>query len=634
MLPSPASSREDSFKSTSVFRHRATHSRHHIGNWSMATYKSDKPYEGSENILIGFDIGTTQSAVSFSYVSPCGYPEVHTVVKWPGQPESGGEAKIPTIIAYRDGKAYACGAEAREYFYDENFEIASWFKLHLHPQSMKVSDLPPAYGSPANEKPEIEIPPLPRHTTLTQVYSDFIDYLYKRTKIFFIETSPNGKGIWNRLENGILIVFCIPNGWGIYQQNIIRDAAIRAGIVNAENSVQRIKFVTESEASVHYAIAHTSNMDWLKERKLFAIIDAGGSTIDSTLYECKSSQPLQLEEVCTGDCIQAGGIFVDRAVRRMLENKLRRSLFSGDEYLKEMVDAFERKTKRSFDGTQSLNTVDFGRTRDNDSSHGIIKGRLGLTTVELSGVFEDTVRRTIDSLLNLLRGRKVQHVLLVGGFGGSPFLRKRLSDLLATHTAEIVSVEEYSKKAAAEGALVWYIKQLVASRVLKYTFGAEMGVDYNPRDELHRSRADLTYKNAQDTRRVRVFGVWAQKDTRVTRNWSTTFEYRPTWDRYPRHDYIYSIPVYIHEQNSTPPWVYDKSGQLLQGYKRVCTLKAQLREMIPAIQKANGNKGSYWYLDLEAVIQFDGTQLRGKLQWKDKQGKCKEGPMSILAGIV
>jgi hypothetical protein len=73
----------------------------------MFTYKSDKPHEGIENILVAFDIGTTQSkltsplsswntgvsngpfippascerkgAVSFSYVYPGEHPEVRSV---------------------------------------------------------------------------------------------------------------------------------------------------------------------------------------------------------------------------------------------------------------------------------------------------------------------------------------------------------------------------------------------------------------------------------------------------------------------------------------------------------------------------------------------------------------------------
>ncbi|PVF96863.1 hypothetical protein CPB86DRAFT_476127 [Serendipita vermifera] len=79
----------------------------------MTTYRSDKRHTGIENIVVGFDIGTTHSAVSFAYLYPGEYPEVRSVIKWPGQPESSGDSKILTIIAYNDGRVRACGAEAK-----------------------------------------------------------------------------------------------------------------------------------------------------------------------------------------------------------------------------------------------------------------------------------------------------------------------------------------------------------------------------------------------------------------------------------------------------------------------------------------------------------------------------------------
>jgi hypothetical protein len=38
--------------------------------------------------------------------------------------------------------------------------------------------------------------------------------------------------------------------------------------------------------------------------------------------------------------------------------------------------------------------------------------------------------------------KSVQHVLLVGGFGESPFLKKRLREIFADRDTELVSVDE------------------------------------------------------------------------------------------------------------------------------------------------------------------------------------------------
>ena len=94
---------------------------------------------------------------------------------------------------------------------------------------------------------------------------------------------------------------------------------------------------------------------------MFAVVDAGGSTVDSTLYECKETTPkLILEEVCASECIQAGSVFVDRAAQHMLKAKLQGSKFSDDVCIQGILGEFERKTKRKFDGTQVSSIIKFG----------------------------------------------------------------------------------------------------------------------------------------------------------------------------------------------------------------------------------------------------------------------------------
>ena len=94
---------------------------------------------------------------------------------------------------------------------------------------------------------------------------------------------------------------------------------------------------------------------------MFAVVDAGGSTVDSTLYECKEATPkLILEEVCASECVQAGSVFIDRAAQHMLQAKLKGGLFGDDAYIQNILGEFERKTKRKFDGTHVSSIIKFG----------------------------------------------------------------------------------------------------------------------------------------------------------------------------------------------------------------------------------------------------------------------------------
>ena len=94
---------------------------------------------------------------------------------------------------------------------------------------------------------------------------------------------------------------------------------------------------------------------------MFAVVDAGGSTVDSTLFECKETTPkLILEEVCASECVQAGSVLVDRAAQHMLKAKLQGSRFGDDVYIQGILGEFEKKTKRKFDGTQVSSIFKFG----------------------------------------------------------------------------------------------------------------------------------------------------------------------------------------------------------------------------------------------------------------------------------
>jgi hypothetical protein len=110
----------------------------------------------------------------------------------------------------------------------------------------------------------MEIPALPRNVTITRVYADLMKYLFQGARSFFQDATPGGARIWKRLEDQIVIVLCTPNAWDMSQQNFLRNAAVKAGLVKKSDAESLVEFVTEGEASVHYALKYTNGDIWLK----------------------------------------------------------------------------------------------------------------------------------------------------------------------------------------------------------------------------------------------------------------------------------------------------------------------------------------------------------------------------------
>lgn len=60
----------------------------------------------------------------------------------------------------------------------------------------------------------------------------------------------------------------------------------------------------------------------------------------------------------------------------------------------------------------------------------------------------------------------------------------------------------HRKKAAAEGAVIWYTKQLVRARAARATFGVEISAQFQTTTPSHRVRQSLTYVDVRGQKRL------------------------------------------------------------------------------------------------------------------------------------
>jgi hypothetical protein len=166
--------------------------------------------------------------------------------------------------------------------------------------------------SKVSRSQQFKYPPLPKGVTIERAYADLMSYLMEHTRRFFEATTANGAEIWWRVRDTIILVLATPNSWDTREQAMLRKAAIMTSLVTAENASHLLQFVTEAEASVHYALAQ-GPCEWLKQGTVFGVIDCGGSTVDTTIYRCESTKPLGLTEACPNKCVQVELIFLNFA---------------------------------------------------------------------------------------------------------------------------------------------------------------------------------------------------------------------------------------------------------------------------------------------------------------------------------
>ncbi|KZV99292.1 hypothetical protein EXIGLDRAFT_725904, partial [Exidia glandulosa HHB12029] len=462
------------------------------------------------------------------------------------------------------------------------------------------------------------------------VYADFLSFIFKHAVEFFTTSAHDGERIWSRLCDNVVIILATPNGWDSYQQGFLRDAIVVAGVLPQGFEPERLQFVTEAEASVHYALEHTRGGEWLTAGAHFAVLDAGGSTVDTTVYRCVSTTPkVVLEEVTGSECVQAGSVFVNRDAERLLKLKLANSKFNDAAFISAMLDVFERKTKRRFDGSDEPSVIAFGRMQDNDPSCGISRGRLTMTSDEVKLAFQNSLADIMDSCARIIeRSPKVcDTVLLVGGYSDSAYLRAILREKFAIRGIQFITADDST----------WYTKQLVQARAVRAHFAISLNEIYDDSKrslKLESERPEAKYIAADGEPKIGpVFSTVAKKHEVISVESRKTFKYAHHYASKPDIEEMrnYSMTIFAFDGDSPPDWVYVRHTKSLSpGVRRVCKIVCDLSTMYDGLKSKVNPKGQeYWTIEYDFEVSFGTTSLQAEVQWK-VNNVYKKSPLQAI----
>ncbi|KDN42668.1 hypothetical protein RSAG8_06625, partial [Rhizoctonia solani AG-8 WAC10335] len=561
-------------------------------------------WTGPPKIILGIDIGATQSAVSFSYLHPGGPHHVIRVTEWPGQPAHTGQGRVPTLIWYdKYKKPVSFGAEAllpevEEEAEDNGWQRVSLFKFHLHPEAVTKAS-------------KLMMPPLIDGLPLLTIYTDFLRYLLEHIKDFFPSRVLDGRNVWEACHQDMTIVLTHPNGWSFQEQSTLRQAAINAGYISDIKAKSNVVFVSEAEASTHFCLFDSDLYTRLEANVTFVVCDAGGSTVDTTAYRVVSTKPVfQIEEIKASACTQAGGAVVDDAFRVHLLPILDRIAQDEDSrkrYLRTGVTHFEENAKRAFEFENIV------------KNYRVTSLSVLFDCHTIQGFFDYSARQTVASILQQME-RGCKHLFLVGGLGESRYLRKVIESklLAAGHICSVHVTNDPYAKPVADGAVVWY--------------GHNM--EYDPYDPEHRGRKSCLDATGQHT----VHGVWceiAKKDTIMKTDGAIR---RPYWCTFqdpnpPLDKFKLSVPLLaIADSEDTMDkyrWSQNKDGYLAKGFEQICTVTADLSGLQGALAK-KVSKRVYYQLDFSVALQLGGTEINASIEWTEK-GKVRTGPVTLVA---
>ncbi|KAI5807184.1 hypothetical protein EDC01DRAFT_638392 [Geopyxis carbonaria] len=405
--------------------------------------------------VVGVDFGTTFTSVAFAYSDAP--EEVEMITAWPNGATSDTESdQVPSVMHYSDT---ASGTFTWGYSTPDNFrapiEVLKWFKLLLqhvsekstcsiakssssqlsdtalslalqesvvlHEQSSKPIDLSNPAETSRTMLEELEIEPVQvvedfllrvREVTVATIKNKYSEECVRGAKIKYVLTVP---AIWSDLAKDRMIKAAIGAGYGKH----------------------RIDFdlISEPEAAAAYTLK-AIQPNHLSVGGNFVVCDAGGGTVDLISYKITSLNPLKLDESVAGTGDLCGSVYLNHRFEQYIRQRLGNRTIDKMKLRskREMFRSWEQGVKFKYGNRVGIEGYEVHVLGVPDSDEKNIEdGFHSMTNQEVQDIFDPIVDKVIALVQQQIdavetKGEEVAAILLVGGFGSSQYLLKKLKE--------------------------------------------------------------------------------------------------------------------------------------------------------------------------------------------------------------
>ncbi|KAI1460882.1 actin-like ATPase domain-containing protein [Annulohypoxylon moriforme] len=372
----------------------------------------------NDRLIVGVDFGTTFSGVAAVYTST---PDDIEIIKtWPGGNGITSD-KVPSEISYDFPPDSSPGAKPNVKW---GFQFRpEESRLRCIKLSLDRSQKLPFYVNRQETAAQLS----KYRKTVIDAVSDYLTEIYKHT----MDTLTRRYGESFMASTKVDFVLTCPAVWSDAAKVSTLQAAERAGM----GATADIQIISEPEAAAVYTLK-AIQPNHLSVGDNFIVCDAGGGTVDLIAYKIMSLKPLRVEESAVGTGGLCGSAFLNYRFEDHVRSRLGQSRFEEMKTKKAKtwqmgLRYFEEFVKRNFneDEHQEIN-VPFPGLPDDEEAR-IDTGFLVMTADEVKEIFEPVVKEVCDLVqgqVDVLRnkGGIVSGIILVGGFGQSNYLYRRL----------------------------------------------------------------------------------------------------------------------------------------------------------------------------------------------------------------
>ncbi|KAF8751521.1 ATP binding [Rhizoctonia solani] len=385
-----------------------------------------------------------------------------------------------------------------------------------------------------------------------------------------------------------------------------------SGFIGGDDSVRRVRFVQKQRH--RYTTYYGSNIKSRTGRQ-FIVCDAGGSTVDTAAYVVQGVA----EGEMSGDRNPETATVTDakKGIRTRLTNAFRSNksksatptafysplLQSAQRKQQRMVEQFIQKGEENFE----LHCKREFNTGPEAQQYYVVEAGVSLPENPdvVQSFFEDPVRGVIKSLHKQLAGMRPKYIFLVGGFGASKYLRRRVEEEFRPWNIRVLFLDDTMVKLHRMALSFGTLSNVSLGGAARMSFGLKTMEPYDPEVLEHVHRRQRPWQMGSTCRRKLQsrYQKGIRKNVRVVQSRLGQF--------------TVALYAWVNEATSPPGWVVDSNDNMIDGFELVCFISAQISTMEGALQK-DPSSDNCWRLGFILCIEFDGVELKARLEWVEK----------------
>ncbi|KAI1758002.1 hypothetical protein F4782DRAFT_536687 [Xylaria castorea] len=554
------------------------------------------PSKGPTTLVVGIDFGTTYSGVSWLICkpgSPPGQPEVVTL--WETSHDvrrnNSDRSKVPSKMHYDENGELWWGFKI-----PAGAKTVEWFKLLL----LNDADLK-KHLKDSSHLHDAKQSLLRLEKTSIQLIGEYLKVLWDHV----LEQISRAKG--KDLINGMQfhIVLTVPAIWTDYARDRMCEAAGLAGIFKHRDAGKTsLSFISEPEAAAIATMPELEDRTDLQVDDSFVVVDAGGGTVDIISYKINTVEPLSVSECVEGAL--CGGTFLDREFELFMKNAVGEvswDKMNESDIRRMMNNEWEHGIKEAFNGEPDCYTIELpGRAQS---------APLQFVSKELQPIFDKIFSQTgvlLEKQITAVKAktsRLPKLVILVGGFGRSPYMLKYLEGKVDNRVTILQARLEKPWTAICRGAALFgaglssdtnHGQPLLRSRIARFNYGWMYETPFV--EGVHDPRDKAWRPIIQKWIAVNQIQWVVKRGEDIMLKEAKTYEYHHFWEANKRGLALASVRVYACADLNPPSRIQGNVRKIAN----IIVQSPKPMELYERKLKDDGSSYREWHYSLKVMV--------------------------------